>query len=438
MKEINRNMHEHDPREFVRALQQILVSDSKRIGFLAGAGTSMLKERLALNRIETITYSFKPQGIISWSDLSPKSIVPGTAEMTSTIVSNFTGKNSVAIETIKGELEKEGNPFHIENLLSKIAQKELVVGTEKLSGLNMKELHNLKTEIEKSITKMASVHLEENFKEWNLTHYKFARWIHDATRKNCVEIFTTNYDYLFEIAFEKSNIPYFDGFIGSFNPFFHSSSLEDDTLLKGWTKLWKIHGSLGWDYDKSERKIIRGDKSSDKIMIFPSILKYDNSKKQPYVSYIDRLHRFLGTDDTVLFICGYAMADQHINDTILNALSKSKTSHAIAFLYDDFSQDSDICRLAENERRLSIYGCRNAVIGGRFGKWKIKNRPAEEDEIQIGSYFDQDASEPLGDSGEEDQLEPSFEGKFKLVDFKNLVNFLEDLNYSNFVARKKK
>lgn len=37
-------MYNHDPREFVRGLQQILVSDSKRIGFLCGAGTSMLKE----------------------------------------------------------------------------------------------------------------------------------------------------------------------------------------------------------------------------------------------------------------------------------------------------------------------------------------------------------------------------------------------------------
>lgn len=431
-------MHEHDPREFVRALQQILVSDSKRIGFLAGAGTSMLKERLVINKIEKAPIFLKPPKFLQLEDLNPKSIVPGTAEMTSTIVSKFKGKEATAINLIKKELENEKTIFHIESLLSKIAQKELVVGDEKLCGLDRKELHLLKNEIEKYITKMVSVHNDENFKKWDLTHYKFARWIHDATRKNCVEIFTTNYDYLFEIAFEKSSIPYFDGFIGSFNPFFHSSSLEDDTLLKGWTKLWKVHGSLGWDYDGDERKIIRGNKSSDKIMIFPSILKYDNSKKQPYVSYIDRLHRFLSTDDTVLFICGYAMADQHINDTILNALAKSKTSHAIVFLYDDLLENSDICRIAENERRLSIYGSRNAVIGGRFGKWKIKNRPPEEDEIQIGTYFDQDAAEPKSKSGEEDENEPSFEGNFKLVDFRNLVNFLADLNYTNYITKAKK
>jgi hypothetical protein len=31
----------HDPREFIRGIQQILISGTKRIGFLCGAGTSM-------------------------------------------------------------------------------------------------------------------------------------------------------------------------------------------------------------------------------------------------------------------------------------------------------------------------------------------------------------------------------------------------------------
>jgi len=412
-------MHEHDPSEFVRALQQILVSDSKRIGFLAGAGTSMLKERPS-------------------ADGKPISIIPGTKDMTTIIIGEFKDKNAAAIESIKKELGEDKAIFHIENIISKIAQKELVVGEEKLCGLDKKELNNLKTEIEKQITSLVSVHKEKDFNAWPLTHYKFAHWIHDATRKNCVEIFTTNYDYLFEIAFEKSSIPYFDGFIGSFNPFFHSSSIEDEHLLKGWTKLWKLHGSLGWDYDSAERKIVRGDKSSNKIMVFPSIHKYDNSKKQPYVSYLDRLSRFVSTDDTVLFICGYSLADQHINDTILNALGKSRTSHAIAFVYDNFDEGSDICRLAQGERRLSIYGKRNAVIGGRFGKWRLKNRPSEDDEIQINTYFDQDAAIPAATAGKEDNSEPSFEGEFKLVDFSNLVKFLADLNYSNYLTHGKK
>lgn len=416
-------MHSHDPREFVRGLQQILVSDSKKIGFLCGAGTSMISE--------------KPDGEDENKKIKFASLVPGTKQMTEIVVSKFKEKNANAIKAIESELVEENAPFQIENLISKITQKELSVANETLCGLNRDEFKTLKQDIEKEITSLVSVHKENGFFEWDLTHYKFAQWIHDATRKSCVEIFTTNYDYLFEIAFEKFNIPYFDGFIGSFKPFFHSGSLEDYTLLKGWTKLWKLHGSLGWDYDEKTKKIIRGREGSDKIMVFPSLLKYDNSKKQPYVSYMDRLGRFIEIDDTVLFIVGYSFGDQHINDTILNALAKSKTSNAIAFLFDDFNEESQVTLLAKQERRLSIYGKRNAVVGGRFGLWKLKNFPSEEDEIQVNLYFDQDAATPIADSGKDDEIF-TLEGNFKLVDFKKLILFLSELNYSNYIAKTKR
>ena len=37
------NITYHDPSEYIRNLQQLLVSDKKRIGFLFGAGTSLVK-----------------------------------------------------------------------------------------------------------------------------------------------------------------------------------------------------------------------------------------------------------------------------------------------------------------------------------------------------------------------------------------------------------
>lgn len=417
-------MQIHDPREFVRGLQQILVSDSKRIGFLSGAGTSMVFE--------------KPQGQDKEGNQKFDSLIPGTKSMTKTVVDSFSGKELMAIKQIETELTTEGNLFHIENLISKITQKEAVVGNEKLCNLTKVELIALKEEIENKIKSLISIHKEAGFQDWDITHYKFAQWIHDATRKNCVEVFTTNYDYLFEIAFEKYNIPYFDGFIGAYSPFFHSGSLEDDGLLKGWTKLWKLHGSLGWEHNVVTNKIVRGNKDSGKIMIYPSILKYNNSKKQPYVSFMDRLSRFVRTEDTVLFISGYSFGDQHINDNILNALAKSKTSSAIAFVFDNFEEDSDIAKLAKEERRLSVYGKRNAVIGGRFGKWALKSMPADEDDIHISTYFDQDAVPPIGENGIEGSLPSVFEGDFKLVDFSKLVQFLSDLNYSSYGTKSKK
>ena len=40
------------------------------------------------------------------------------------------------------------------------------------------------------------------------------------------EIFTTNYDLIIEKSLEASQIPYFDGFVGSFEPFFWQESID--------------------------------------------------------------------------------------------------------------------------------------------------------------------------------------------------------------------
>lgn len=418
-------MHTHDPREFVRGLQQILVSDSKRIGFLTGAGTSMLKEK-------PVT--------VSADKVEMEALVLGTQAMTEVVVNMFTGEENKkyrdCIDLIKQELSDDGIKFHIESLISKISQKEIVVGGEKLCGLNKADFIVLKKKIQEKIRELVSIHNENGFESWDITHYKFADWICDTTRKNSVEVFTTNYDYLFEIAFEKNGMPYFDGFIGSFTPSFHSYTVEDDVLLNGWTKLWKLHGSLGWEYDELTKRFIRGNKDSGNIVVYPSTFKYDKSKKQPYVSFLDRLNRFAKADDTVLMICGYAFGDEHINETILNALSKSRTSAAIVFLYDDFDETSDVAKIALSEPRLSIYGRRNAVIGRKFGSWQLKNQPAEEDDLQMSLYFEQDAPTPEGAAGLGDESN-TMQGDFLLVDFSKLVAFLSDFNYNNSRGRKK-
>lgn len=401
--------HYHDPREFVRGLQQVLVSDSKKIGLLAGAGTSMVKQR--------------PDG---------SSLIMGTVDMTKHILDSLNVKYGKPLKAICDEIVSEKKKANIENIISKITQKEYVVGNEKLCGLTKTELKKLREEIEKLIKDLVSVHGIKDFHQWDLVHYKFSRWINDATRKNCIELFTTNYDYLFEIALERFDIPYFDGFLGSFKPFFHSTSVEDDNIMNTWTKLWKIHGSLGWQYDDDEKKIIKGAKDAGSIVVYPSILKYDKSKKQPFVSYLDRLSRFIRHDDSVLFISGYAFGDDHINDAILNGLSKSKTSSVIVFLFDDFKEDDAISHLAKNQTKLSVYGKRNAVIGGKFGQWKLKTVPSEDEIELLNSYYQRDMLDVKDISGKVIGKSPDFFGDFILVDFIPFVEFLSELNYLNY------
>lgn len=403
----------HDPREFIRQLQQVLISGNKKIGFFLGAGSSMIKE--------------KPTS----DGKSVMSLVPGIKEITKEVEKNITNKKKAkAIAAIKKEIESEGKIFHIENLLSKVVQKEQVVGAEKLCGLHRSEFKELQKDVETEIRKLVSIHKEKDLLKWINTHQKFAKWINEASRKNGVEIFTTNYDYLIEIAFEQSSYPYYDGFVGSFNPFFYSQSVENESLLSHWTKLWKIHGSLGWDIEESSKKIIKANKDGDKIIIFPSIEKYDNSKKQPYISYLDRLSKFIRNDDSVLFICGYSFGDDHINEIILSALSRTRTGCAISLLFDDFDEKSQIHSLAKNESSLSVYGKRNAIIGGKLGKWMLKSQPSLTDDIQVGQYFLQDAAVPRNPTGKGDEENP-MTGDFLLVDFIKFVEFVSKNSFTN-------
>jgi hypothetical protein len=75
---------------------------------------------------------------------------------------------------------------------------------------------------------------------------ELAAWIGGTDRWHPIEIFTPNYDLLMEEAFERLEIPFFDGFSGSFQPFFDPSSISNDDLPPRWARLWKLHGSLGW------------------------------------------------------------------------------------------------------------------------------------------------------------------------------------------------
>ncbi len=277
----------HDPRELAKVLQQILASDSKRIGFLTGAGSSMAATKIVEDK------------------LTP--LIPGVNSMTTTILNSIDDPDlNVALSEIKEELKDVEQPFLLENILSFIILKIQVVGNGKLCELDKARWKVLKNIFKEGVKGLIEVHKDPTLDKEALLHTSFAKWVKNVSRKYSIEVFTTNYDYLFEIGFEQVNLPYYDGFVGSFTPFFDPTSVEYDDQMPKWTKLWKLHGSLGWEYDKANKKIIRSrDKEQDGIMVYPTLLKYDDSRKHPYISYMDRLSSFLRKEDGVIFICGY-------------------------------------------------------------------------------------------------------------------------------------
>ena len=122
-------MMTHDPSECIRGLQQILVSDKKKVAFLFGAGTSLAQKN------------------------NDSLIVPAICAMTSMIEEelNKEAKYKTAIEQIKSEFAGKKLKYDVEALLSNIEQKKEIIGSGTLNGLTSTNLDSLILEIKKQI-----------------------------------------------------------------------------------------------------------------------------------------------------------------------------------------------------------------------------------------------------------------------------------------------
>ena len=125
----------HDPSEYIRGIQQILISDKKKIGFLFGAGSS-----LAMKNDNSLT-------------------VPAIGKMTCEIIEDVGKENAkyiTALEEIKNELGERN--FNIETILSNLEQKVLFIGKSVLNSLNKDEFIDLIKRIKKEVREKVSVH----------------------------------------------------------------------------------------------------------------------------------------------------------------------------------------------------------------------------------------------------------------------------------------
>ena len=207
-----------------------------------------------------------------------------------------------------------------------------------------------------------------------------------------------------------------------------------------------MHGSLGWTYRERDKAVVRMPSApAESTLIYPSHLKYNSSKKQPYIGLIDRLCTFLQQDDAVLITCGYSFGDSHINERITTSLRRGANSHVIAMYYDQCQGEdnrnvhlltdanSEVRSMATHETggKMSVYGLRHAVIGGKLGVWKLRDEPKMDESIRISQYFDEDASIPSKETGDhkgDERWEGT--GRFLLPDFCKLTEFLNDLSSS--------
>jgi hypothetical protein len=256
----------HNPDQYMSDLRQILAQGRKRLGILVGAGA--------------------PAGIlINKSDGRLKAdgvpLIPIISQLTTEVTTALATKHGATLASIVGDI---GGTPNIEQILSRVRAFADALGKSTIHGLDGKAYHELGEAICTEIGKAVSVDLPDEPTPYS----ELAGWIGGTVRDHPFEIFTPNYDFLFEQAFERAHIPYFDGFCGSLEPFFDPASIANDALPSRWARLWKLHGSLGWDFN-TQGEMIRGKGKSATRCIYPTHLKYDQTQKLPYAAFFERL-----------------------------------------------------------------------------------------------------------------------------------------------------
>ena len=268
---------------------------------------------------------------------------------------------------------------NVENILSHVRMMlRAISGSDVLCGLTRASIEEFEGIIRRTIARVVNPDSEKIPDE--SPHRNLAQWLAKTVRNCPVEIFTLNYDVLIEHALEAERVPIFDGFVGSYQPFFYPDSLRRSEAAPGgnWVRLWKMHGSITWRRvgKGGRQRVVRGNPDPDGAMIYPSFEKYDESRLQPYSAFADRLSRFLEQDDALLIVSGFSFGDEHINNLIFSALEGRPRTHVYSLHFDELPIDNDLVRRANQRPNMMVIGPKSAIIGGVRGNWLPIDPPA--------------------------------------------------------------
>jgi hypothetical protein len=362
----------HNPDRFMSDLRQILSQGRKRIGLLVGAGAT-----IAI-RVNQETGDLDDKG---------RPIIPGVDDLTKVVVGGLKDATQrKAAEAIRDGLGPSAN---IESILSRIRLLERALGKTKIDDLDGQGYADLGQTICDRIGAIVNVNLPRQRNAYN----ELVAWISGTSRTHGVEVFTTNYDLLFEEAFEQARAPYFDGFSGGNAPFFDPVTVAGDDLPSRWSRLWKMHGSLGWSL--ADSVVIRKQDRNATQLIYPDYLKYDQTQKQPYTALFERLNKFLLTPDSLLLVVGFSFRDAHITAALQEALAMNSNGAVFAFQYGLLKDEVAATKIALDRPNLSIYAADGAVINSVPGKWRPGELPKNWEEIRASFWTSRGAAGPL-------------------------------------------
>jgi len=374
----------HNPDSFMADLRQILSQGRKRIGLLIGAGAPVA---LKVNNEGKIDENGHP-------------LIPDVERLTSNVLDDLEPADRGIVDILLPELGEKPN---IETILTRIRRLSQAIGNAEVHGLDSAGYEKMASCICQNIGEIVARSLPEGPNPFT----QLVSWIGGAHRDHSIEIFTPNYDLLLEEAFERARLPYFDGFTGAHKPFFDPTSISEDVLPPRWSRLWKIHGSLGWEI--SGESIIRTGNREATMLIYPDHLKYDQITRQPYSALFERLRAFLMTPDSLLLCTGFSFSDAQITAVLDDALATNTHTAVLAFQFRPLDEEEAALELALRRPNFSLYAPDGAAISGVRGTWQPGQLPTEDWESVRSTFW----GRTLGDGSK----------KFLLGDFAMFARF---------------
>lgn len=400
----------HDALQQARNLRQVLQDDKQRIGCFLGAGC--------------------PLGVYDATGETSILLIPDVAELTKRVGAGLLNIDnapnaSFMFKTHWDAVYEEckapdGREPTVEDVLTELRALANRRGNAVILEMTKKDL----TDLDEQICTLIANEMNKRLPMYRNAYTRFASWIGGVQRDLPAEIFTPNYDLLFEQALEEHRLPHFDGFVGSREPWFDLSSIEHDVIPRRWTRLWKLHGSINWEKKEdavnatSVTRIVRvtGAAAEGKVMIYPSHLKYDQSRRMPYLAMLDRLRAFFhGQDAPRLIVCGYSFLDDHLNEILLDGLRGNRNAQCFALMYSGLDSHPRVVDYASKQGNLTVLAADGAVVGTRAGRY----RPVTTDGDEHSPWLIEESAS----SGDPDKCVP----RSRLGDFHYFGLFLEQI-----------
>ncbi len=381
----------HNASQQVDTLRQVLEDNKQKIGFFLGAGC--------------------PLGVYDNNGTESLNLIPDIKNLTTQVIEALDKEDANASSGIEyrkawdaickeckgcreapacGECHGQSCPIAtvptVEDVLTELRILSSRKRNSNVLDMTKDALNSLDDIICSSIKGVMSKELPSH----RCSYTRFASWIGGVARSFPVELFTPNYDLLFEQAFERQSLPHFDGFVGTREPWFDLASIEHDVIPLRWTRLWKLHGSINWEQieeiknGKTTTRVVRvAREAQKKVMIYPSHLKYDQSRRMPYLAMLDRLRAFFRGESSGrghsdqrthgsprLIICGYSFIDDHFNEILLDGLRGNLKAQCFALMYSTLDAHERAVEYAKSQPNLTVLASDGAVVGTRVGQYR--------------------------------------------------------------------